>query len=268
MLRLLVGDEKFDAIMKTYYEQHKGKQAGIDDFEKTATAVTGRNMRFFFGQWVDSTGAPEFSTDYQMIRTKEGVFKVRGTLKQDVEGFNMLVDVELQYEGGSERTQLNMQGKEAEFAITAKGKPIDLVIDPDSKILKINDSIRVAVIVRRGIEHFHNEEYPEAEQQFQAAIKLNRGSSWAWYNLGLLYFAQKNFQKANETFSEALELDLQPRWVEVWSYIKRGNCYDALGNRDRAVAEYNKAIALGDNYDGAQEVAQQYLSAPYRRNQN
>jgi aminopeptidase N len=267
MLRMLVGEEKFDTVLKTYYEQYRGRQGSIEDFEKVTNKVTGRDMRYFFGQWVDSTGVPEFRSNYQMIRTRTGDFKVRGTIEQDMDSFNMPVDVELVYEGGTERTQLNLQGKSAEFNLAAKGKPIDVVIDPDSKLLKVSDSIRVAVIVRRGIEHFHNEEYPEAEQQFQAAIKLNRSSSWAWYNLALLYFAQKNFQKANDTFSEALELDLQPRWVEVWSYIKRGNCYDALGQRERAVAEYQKAVQLGDNYDRAQEIAQQYLSAPYRRNQ-
>jgi aminopeptidase N len=267
MLRMIVGDEKFDSILKAYYEQYRGHQGSIDDFEKVTNQVLGRDMRYFFGQWVDSTGVPEFRANYQMIRTKTGDFKVRGSIEQDMESFNMPVDVELVYEGGTEKTQINLQGKSAEFSLAAKGKPIDIVIDPESKLLKISDSIRVAVIVRRGIEHFHNEEFPEAEQQFQAAIKLNRSSSWAWYNLALLYFTQKNFQKANDTFSEVLELDLQPRWLEVWTYIKRGNCYDALGQRERAVAEYQKAIQVGDNYDKAQEVAQQYLSAPYRRNQ-
>lgn len=267
MLRLILGEEQFATLLKTYYDQYRGRQASIDDFEAVATKVAGRDMRYFFGQWVDSTGAPEFKTNYQMIRTKDNAFKVRGTVSQDSETFNMPVDIELVYEGGRERTQINLQGKSADFLFSAKGKPLDIIVDPDSKLLKISDNIRVSVIVRRGIEHFRNEEFPEAEQQFLAAIKLNRSSSWAWYNLGLLYFTQKNYQKANDTFSEALELDLQPRWVEVWSYIKRGNCYDALGQRERAVAEYQKAIQVGDNYDEAQKVAQQYLSAPYRRNQ-
>ncbi|MBL8149877.1 MAG: tetratricopeptide repeat protein [Blastocatellia bacterium] len=268
MLKLLVGEEKFGRIMRTYYEQHNGKNAGINDFEKVANQVTGSNLRYFFGQWIDSTGVPEFTSNYQMLKTKDGQFKVRGSIEQNVDSFKMPVDIELLYEGGSERVTLDFDGKSADFNLPSKGKPIDIVIDPDSKILKMSDLIRVSVVVRRGIEHFRKEEYPEAEQQFQAAIKLNRSSSWAWYNLGLLYFAQKNYQKANDAFGEALELDLQPRWVEVWSHIRRGNCYDALGSRERAVAEYNKAVELGDNYDGAQEMAQRYLGSPYKRDEN
>lgn len=267
MLRLVVGNDVFDKLMQTYYQEYKGKKASIDNFESLANKVIGKDMRYFFGQWVDSTGVPEFRADYQMLRTKNNTFRIRGTINQDVDSFSMPIEVELVYEGGSERTQLNMIGKSADFSFEAKGKPLDIVVDPDSKLLKVSEDIRVSVIIRRGIEHFKNDEYPEAEQQFQAAIKLNRSSSWAWYNLGLLYFAQKNYPKANDAFGESLELDLQPRWVQVWSHIKRGNCYDALGQRERAVAEYKKAIETGDNYNNAQQVAQQYLSAPYRRDQ-
>jgi Peptidase family M1 domain/Tetratricopeptide repeat len=268
MLRLLIGEDKFDETLKAYYEQYKGKLAGINDFEKVAAKTSGRSLRSFFGQWIDSTGVPEFQLEYQIIRLKTGDFRIRGTIQQESDTFDMPVDVEFVFEGSSERTTLNFQGKSMDFNLVGKGKPVDVIVDPDSKLLKISDNIRVSVIVRRGIEHFRSQEYPEAEQQFLAAIRLYRNSSWAWYNLGLLYFTQKNFQKANDTFAEVLDLDLQPRWVEVWSHIHRGNCYDALGQRERAVAEYNKAVQIGDNYDNAQTVVQKYLSAPYRRDQN
>lgn len=264
MLQLVMGKEKFQNLLKSFYKEYRGRQASIADFEEMASRVHGSDLRYFFGQWVDSTGVPEFDADYQILKTRDGSYKVRGTLNQTSESFRMPVDIEVTFEGGSERITLNMDGKEADFNLPLKGMPKDFIVDPENKILKISDAIRVSVVVRRGIEHFRNEEFPEAEQQFQAAIKLYRYSSWAWYNLGLLYFEQKNYQKALDTFAETLELDLQPRWVEVWSYIKRGQCYDALGNRDRAVAEYNKAAQTGDNYEGAQEEVKKYLAAPYR----
>jgi tetratricopeptide (TPR) repeat protein len=119
------------------------------------------------------------------------------------------------------------------------------------------------VIVRRGIEHFREQEYIEAEQQFQAAIKLSRGNSWAWYNLGLVYMAQRNWNKALDAFDQALNGNLRPNWVEVWSYIYRGNSWDAIGQRERAIAEYNKAISNGNNYDNAQATAQGFVAEPF-----
>jgi hypothetical protein len=46
-----------------------------------------------------------------------------------------------------------------------------------------------------------------------------------------------------------------------------GWIYDITGQRDRAVNEYNLAQRTKDNTQGAQDVATQYLKAPYQRAQ-
>jgi tetratricopeptide (TPR) repeat protein len=262
MLRRLMGDEKFDAMMRDYYTKYKGRNVNIDEFEQFASQAAGRPLRFFFGQWVDSTGVPEFRAEYRMVRTKEG-FRVPGTVKQDLDTFEMPVDILLKTETGNERDTVLMKGTSADFDLTTKSKPVEIVVDPDSKIIRSSDELRQGVIVRRGIEHVREQEFLEAEQQFQAAIKLNRNLSWAWYNLGLLYLTQRNYAKALDAFDQGLNGDLRPDWVEVWSYIYRGNAWDAYGNRERAVAEYNRALSNGNNFNNAQAIAQQYLAAPF-----
>jgi aminopeptidase N len=266
MLRSTIGDEKFFNLIKSYYSTYKGQNTGIDEFEALTDKIAGSSMRGFFGLWIDSTGVPEFKVDYAIIRTKEGKFKVRGTVRQNLDSFRGPVGIALEAEGGREsRTTIDLRGTSADFEITSEGKPLDVIIDPENRYLRISDAIRTSVIVRRGIQHFQREEYAEAEEQFRAALKLNPRSSWAWYNLGLLFMEQRNWDKAKDYFSETLNGDLEPSWLEVWSYIYRGNAYDAQGNRDRAVAEYNKAKETGNNYNGAQQAAEKYLGQPYKR---
>lgn len=262
MLRQLMGEEKFDKMLIDYYSKHEGKNITLDEFEVFAAKAAGRDLRFFFGQWVDSTGVPEFRSDYRIARTKDG-FRVPGTVKQDMDTFEMPIDVILRTEAGPERQTLMMKGPSVDFDISTKSKPIEVIVDPDSKIIRSSEELRQGVIVRRGIEHFREQEYIEAEQQLQAAIKLNRGNSWAWYNLGLLYMTQRNWNKALDAFDQALGGNLRPDWVEVWSHIYRGNSWDAIGQRERAVAEYNKAISNGNNYDNAQATAQGFISEPF-----
>lgn len=264
MLRQLMGAESFDRMLKSYYQTFSGRNVTLDDFEAFAGKAAGRELRFFFGQWVDSTGVPEFRSDYRILRTREG-FRVPGTVRQDLDTFEMPVEVLLRTEAGSERQTLLMKGTSVDFDITTSSKPLEIVVDPDGRILRSSDELRQGVIVRRGIEHFREQEYVEAEQQFQAAIKLNRGNSWAWYNLGLLYIAQRNWNKALDAFDQGLNGSLRPDWIEVWSYIYRGNCWDMIGQRERAVAEYNKAVSNGNDYDNAQRTVQNYLSVPFGR---
>ena len=264
MLRQLMGSEPFDQMLRTYYTQYAGRNITLEEFESMASTAAGRDLRFFFGQWIDSTGVPEFRTEYRVLRTREG-FRVPGTIRQDLDTFEMPVEILLRTEAGSERLTLMMQGTSVDFDLQSKTMPLEVIVDPDVKIVRSSEELRQAVIVRRGIEHLRQEEYVEAEQQFQAAIKLSRSNSWAWYNLGLLYMTQRNWNRALDAFDQGLNGVLRPDWIEVWSYIYRGNCWDMIGQRERAVAEYNKAVTNGTDYDKSQAAAQGYLAQPYGR---
>jgi len=266
MLRGTIGDDKFFNLLKTYYSTFKGQNAGIGDFETLTDKVVGSSMRGFYGLWIDSTGVPEFKVEYTILRTKESKFRVRGTIRQNMDSFRGPVGVALEAEGGREsKTTIDLRGTSADFELASEGKPLEVIVDPENRYLRISDSLRTSVVVRRGIQHFQREEYAEAEDQFRQAIKLNPRSSLAWYNLGLLYMEQRNWQKARESFTEALNADLEPSWLEVWSYIKKGNTFDADDQRERAVAEYNKAKENGNNYNGAQQAAEKYLGQPYKK---
>jgi tetratricopeptide (TPR) repeat protein len=162
---------------------------------------------------------------------------------------------------------VNVEESSADFNIESDGKPIEVVIDPNYKILRISDDLKISSIARRGIEQFKEGNYVEAQQQFEAALKLDRSNAWIYYHLGLLFLQQRNYDLAIDNFKAVRDLGAQgvarPNWLYVWSLIKMGNAYDAKGDRARAVDAYDKAVALGDNYDNAQETIQKYKATPY-----
>src|SRR5439155_1866579 len=65
MLRETLGKDQFSQLLRKFLEQYRNKNASVDDFERLTTQVVGRNMRYFFAQWVEGTGVPEFGVDYQ-----------------------------------------------------------------------------------------------------------------------------------------------------------------------------------------------------------
>jgi tetratricopeptide (TPR) repeat protein len=156
-----------------------------------------------------------------------------------------------------------MEERSEDFSFESQGPPVEVTVDPNNKILRMSDELRVSVIARRGIEQFKDGQYAEAQQQFEAALKLDRSNSWVYYNLGLLYFEQRNYQPALDNFSAALDGNRRPSWIEVWAHIKRGNAYDARGERNRAVVEYEAAERTGDNYDNAMSVVKKFRANPY-----
>jgi aminopeptidase N len=263
MLRETIGKDDFDKLLYTFLDTYRGKNASIDDFEKMASKISQQNLRYFFAQWVEGTGVPEFTVDYQIIRTRAGKFRARGTVKQNLETLKMPVELLLRAEGDNKQTIVRIEGRSEDFDFESNGQPIEVVVDPNNKILRMSDDLRVSIIARRGIEQMKEGVYAEAQQQFEAALKLDRSNSWVYYNLGLLYFEQRNWQQALDNFDASLLGTLKPSWIEVWAHIKRGNAYDAKGDRNKAVYEYQKAVQSGIDYDNAQAIAKKYLATPY-----
>jgi aminopeptidase N len=265
LLRETLGAEKFNQLLRTYLQQFRGKNASIDDFERLATQVAGQPMRYFFARWVEGTGVPEFSADYQIIRTRAGKFITRGTVKQNYDNLRLPVDVQLRAEGEGETkiVTIDVEDASADFNIESNGKPLEIIIDPNFKLLRISPDLRVSSIARRGIEQFKEGNYVEAQQQFEAALKLDRSNSWIYYHLGLLFLEQRNYDLAVDNFKATLAGTLQPTWLAVWANIKMGNAYDAKGDRARATAAYKRAEDLGDNYDNAQQAIKKYQATPF-----
>jgi peptidase M28-like protein/peptidase M1-like protein/PDZ domain-containing protein len=63
MLRENLGDEPFINALRTFYRDNRFREASFDDIEKSFEAVSGRDLRAFFDQWVRNTGTPELRLD-------------------------------------------------------------------------------------------------------------------------------------------------------------------------------------------------------------
>jgi hypothetical protein len=264
MLRYIVGDEKFFGILKAYAQQDAWKSADTDDFRKIAEGVSGQDLGYFFIQWIESSGAPEFKLEYTIFRTQKG-FRVMGKIAQDLDTFRMPVDLRIETEGNPEEKRVEVVGTSSEFSVDTFGKPKNVIIDPNNRVLRYSANVRVAVAIRRGEQFAELTEFPEALKEYQKALETNRASTLAHYRIAEVYFLQSNFQPAANEFREALNGDLEPKWTEVWSHINLGKIFDITGQRDRAVNEYNLAIRTKDDTQGAQEEASKYLKTAYER---
>src|SRR5947199_4559547 len=221
MLRETLGKEQFNQVMRKFLDQFRNKSASIDDFERITTQVAGHNMRYFFAQWVEGTGVPEFSVDYPIIRTRAGKFRTRGTIRQNFENLHMPVELTLHSEGDSQTKTLYLDGKSEDFDFESNGQPISAEVDPNDKILRMSDDLKIAIVARRGIELFKEGQYAEAQQQLESALKLDRNNAWVYYKLGLVYFEQKNWQMALDNFQAALDaVSSKPAWIDAWARIK------------------------------------------------
>lgn len=263
MLRATMGDQKFFDAMKNFLQQYAWKSVATEDFRKSCEAAAGKELRYFFLQWVESNGAPEFKLEWTILRTQKG-FRVQGKISQDLDTFRMPVDLHIETDGNPEDKTIDVMGTSSEFSVDTFGKPKKISIDPNNKVLRMSPEMRVAVAIRRGEQYVQVSEFAEALKEYQKALDTQKNSSLAHYRVAEVFFLQQSYQSASDEFRQAEQGDLNPKWIEVWSHIYLGKIFDISGQRERAVNEYTQAQRTRDNTQGAQDQVAKYLREPYK----
>ena len=264
MLRFSIGDEAFRKLIKEFPAAYGWKPVTTADLQKASEQIGQRDLKGFFIQWIESTGAPEFKNEYTVFRTSKG-FRIMGKVSQDLDTFRMPVELKIETEGNPEFKTVEVVGQQSEFVVETFGRPKRVTIDPNARVLRYSDPMRVAVAIRRGEMFAEISEFGDSLKEYQKALDTNKNSSLAHYRVAELFFLQRNYQSAANEFRSALDGDLDPKWIEVWGHINLGKIFDITGQRERAVNEYNLAIRTKDNTQGAQEEAAKYLKTPYER---
>jgi tetratricopeptide (TPR) repeat protein len=264
MLRNVMGDELFMKVLKEYPNRFAWKSANTDDFHKICEEAYGQSLNWFFQQWVESSGAPEFKMEYTVFRTQKG-FRVMGKISQDLDLFRMPVVLRVETEGNPEEKTIEVVGTSSEFVVETYGKPKNVVLDPKGLVLRFSTQARVAVAIRKGEQFVQVGEYNEALKEYQKALDLARNSSLAHFRIGQVHFLEGNWSPAANEFREALNGDLEPKWTEVWSHINLGKIFDVSDQRDRALNEYRQAARTKDNTQGALDEAAKYTAQKYEK---
>ena len=266
MLRWVLGDQKYDQTMRSFAAKYAGKPASLDDFRALAEQNYGDKLTWFFSQWLDSTGAPEFQTKYTIYRLGNNKgFRVVGQISQDLDLFRMPVQLKIDTDGKTEEKRVEVVGTNSPFSVETYGKPRRIVVDPDDRVLKNSTEIKLRASIQRGQGLTQQGDLAGALLEFNKALDVNKNSSLAHYRIAEVFFLQRNYQAAANAYRECLNGDGEPRWTEVWSHIQLGKIFDVTGQRERATNEYRQALQTNDNTQGALDEARKYLQKAFEQ---
>jgi len=276
MLRWVLGEDKYNKTMREFAAQFAGKSATTDDFREIAEKNYGDQLTWFFSQWLDSTGAPEFKVKYTTYRLggtaaqnpkdpKIPGFRVTGEISQDLDLFRMPVDLRIDTDGKTENQKIDVVGTTSPFSIETFGRPRRISIDPDHHVLTNTSDVKLRSAVLRGQALQQQGDLSAALTEFNKALDLNKNSSLAHYRIAEVFYIQRNYQSSANAYRAAINGDGEPRWTEVWSRIQLGKIFDITGQRERAINEYRQALQTNDNTFNALEEARRYLQKAYER---
>src|ERR1700722_1792700 len=230
MLRFVLGEDKYNKTMRDFAAQFAGKSATMDDFREIAAKNYGDQLTWFFSQWLDSTGAPEFKVKYTTYRLggeaaqnpkeeKIPGFRVTGEISQDLDLFRMPVDLRIDTHGKPEKKRIEVVGITSPFSIETFGRPRRISVDPDHHVLTNTSDIKLRAAVLRGQALQQQGDLSAALAEFNKALDLNKNSSLAHYRVAEVFYLQRNYQSSANAYRASINGDGEPRWTEVWSRI-------------------------------------------------
>jgi aminopeptidase N len=136
MLRGQLGNETFRTGIREYYRRHTHGTATTEDLRAALEQASGQDLETFFRQWVYEPGYPVFRTSHGYDpRRGEAILVITQIQNTDWPRFQMPLDVELVWEGGSRRERVNVVNAREVFTFRTPAPLLRVDLDPDRWLL-------------------------------------------------------------------------------------------------------------------------------------
>lgn len=131
MLSRRIGRKRFAAILRRFIREKADQTTSWQEFQQAIEAGARQNIHWFFEQWLERTGAP----DYQLTWEQEGR-TVRGVIIQPAPYFRATLEVEVTGPGRRLLKTIEAVNGRTEFNWTVPFKVTSVTLDPHYKVLR------------------------------------------------------------------------------------------------------------------------------------
>jgi aminopeptidase N len=140
MIRYLLGETGWWEAINHYVTKHRGQNVISADFERAIEEATGRNLQYFFEQWVYKAGFPAFRLKTEWDEANKTLkFSVAQTQEINHENplFTLPVEIAFGLAGGQRETfKVKLEEKEQNFYFKLASRPLFASFDPANWLLK------------------------------------------------------------------------------------------------------------------------------------
>jgi len=141
-LRYILGDETFFEVLRQYVRTYAFQRSTVDDFRRLASEQSGKDLDWFFDEWLDRPGCPRFELAGVTVgeADEEGVRTVEVSVVQPGRLSRMPMDVVIEGpEGRAKRVRAELGRKESLVKIEVDFEAERVVLDPDRWVLRRTD---------------------------------------------------------------------------------------------------------------------------------
>jgi aminopeptidase N len=139
MLRFILGDEPFFRTLKYFLHKHEFEAVDTHDFMKAVKEATGKNMDWFFEQYIFAPGHPVFDVSYVWDEEEGKVKLTVGQVQDTSKGipiYTIPVIIGIHTNEGKISKKVWIEKDEEIFEFSATEKPLMVRFDEGNYLLK------------------------------------------------------------------------------------------------------------------------------------
>jgi aminopeptidase N len=126
MLRWILGDDDFFRAMGYYLKKHQFSNVESNDLKTAIEEATGKNLQWFFDQWIYGGGHPVFEMQWQYLPDRRKVEVTVNQVQPIVEGqglFKLPVEIRIDAGGRTLRNVVWVEHETEHFTFDVPAKP-------------------------------------------------------------------------------------------------------------------------------------------------
>ncbi|HET9844945.1 MAG TPA: M1 family aminopeptidase [Nitrospira sp.] len=141
LLRQEVGDESFWRSLKALVAQYRGRHADWHDVERIFAETAAKDLRWFFAQWVERTGAPALTlkhvTAHPLAGDADGRFTLTGSVAQTGPLFQSPLPLVVGMSNSRQHlVSTRLSGADTPIKSDVPHKPLTIELDPEAMVLR------------------------------------------------------------------------------------------------------------------------------------
>lgn len=136
MLENEIGAPAFADGLRLFWQRHKFATAGWGDLRSAFEHASGRELGWFFGQWLERSGAPRLSLGAHRVEPQASGYRTRIEILQPVAGYRFQLPVLLATADGRERHEITVSEALTIVEWVTDARPLSIQLDPDSDVFR------------------------------------------------------------------------------------------------------------------------------------
>lgn len=149
MLKKIVGEERFYRSLKDFIEEKRFQKASWADIKRMFEEISGKDLGWFFRQWLNEKGAPVFEIKNLKVKGNGAQWAAAFDIVQKGKSYILDIPVTIKTDRGEIKEVVRVNSEKKSFEIFTGGRPTEIILDEDYDVFRKPSSKEIPPVIAR-----------------------------------------------------------------------------------------------------------------------